>query len=68
MGERDKEEVVNFVYTYGTLDSELIEKEVPEVKGLTSKEIANIIDEDYEKIEREIEYTVHPDYEGTCAV
>jgi len=60
-------DIVQFVYQYGTLDPTDIQRAIPAASGYSSEEISNIIQEDYEKMNREVEYSVHPDYQGTCA-
>ena len=49
-------DIITFVYAYQITDPEIIKKEIPEAEKMNSEDIFNLIEEDWEKLNREIKY------------
>lgn len=57
-------EIITFVYAYGTMDPEVIKKEIPAAQDMSSKDINNLIQEDWERLNREVDYGTRPNEEN----
>lgn len=54
-----REDIVNFIYRFETLDHNDIKIAIPEASTLSERELDAVIQEDYEKMNREIEYATY---------